>query len=257
MISYQDLNFKIPLESNDYRVCSDFVVESIEKIMQAAMDSGRNKILINTNLKLGIPMENVNKIAGPFVEAWAFEIFDDILKDTNNPYQLINVEAGKRLNMADVVLQFRFSRKRQTSVTGHVDVKATSQDIKNSGKSPNITSFARIRTAYLDDPDYIFIILSIKHKVYSTKDEQSQMMMGVMEVINFKAYDLKYIAEIDISLNPALGSGQLQIRDIHYVSLQHRNVWEFCQMLDKKYMASKKGFAEWQKYAKQFEWIKT
>ena len=78
-----------------------------------------------------------------------------------------------------------------------------------------------------------------------------------MEVVNFKAYDLKYIAETDISLNPALGSGQLQIRDIHYVALQHRNVWEFCQMLDKKFMASKKGFADWQKYAKQFEWVKT
>jgi hypothetical protein len=256
MTSYPNLHFKIPLESNDYRVCSDFMVQAIEKIMQAAMDSGRNKILINTNLKLGIPMENVNKIADPFIEAWAFEVFDDVLKDSSNPYQLINVEAGKRLNMADVVLQFRFSRKHQTSVTGHVDVKATSQDIKNSGKSPNITSFARIRSAYLDDPDYIFVILSIKHKVYSQKDEQSQMMMGVMEVVNFKAYDLKFIAESDISLNPALGSGQLQIRDIHYVTLQHRSVWEFCQMLDKKFMASKKGFAEWQKYAKQFEWIK-
>jgi hypothetical protein len=33
------------------------------------MNTGRNKIIINTNLKLGIPMENVNKIAGPFVEA--------------------------------------------------------------------------------------------------------------------------------------------------------------------------------------------
>ncbi len=172
MISYQDLDLKIPSESEDYRICSDFVVEKIEKIMQLAMDSGRNKILINTNLKLGIPMENVNKIAGLFIEAWAFEIFDDVLLNSSNPYQLINVEAGKRLNMADVVLQFGFKRKRQSAVTGHVDVKATSVDIKNSGKSPNITSFARIRTAYLDDPDYIFIILSIKHKVYSNNSSE-------------------------------------------------------------------------------------
>jgi hypothetical protein len=109
-------------------------------------------------------MENINKIAGPFVEAWAFEIFSDVLEDENNEYQLINVEAGERLNMADVILQFKRKRKNQSSITGYVDVKATSNDIKNSGKSPNITSFARIRTEYIKDPDYLFVILSIKHK---------------------------------------------------------------------------------------------
>ena len=106
-------------------------------------------------------MENVNKIAGPFIEAWAFERFSNALEDENNSYRLINVEAGERLNMADVILQFKKTRKRQYSVTANVDVKATSKDIENSGKSPNITSFARIRSAYVTDPDYIFVILCI------------------------------------------------------------------------------------------------
>ena len=158
---YDECEFKVPIESEDYMECSDFVVDSIERIMQAAMDEGRNRIIINTNLKRGLPMENINKIAGPFVEAWAFETFSDVLEDENNEYQLINVEAGERLNMADVILQFTRRRKYQSSVTANVDVKATSKDIKNSGKSPNITSFARIRTAYVEDPDYIFVILSI------------------------------------------------------------------------------------------------
>jgi hypothetical protein len=74
---YDNLTLKIPVESEDYIDCSDFVVSSVENIMQDAMDEGRNKIIINTNLRLGIPMENVNKIAGPFVEAWAQEIFTD------------------------------------------------------------------------------------------------------------------------------------------------------------------------------------
>ena len=43
------------------------------------------------------------------------------------------------------------------------------------------------------------------------------MMFGVMEVVDFNAYDLKFLSKSDISYNPALGSGQLQIRDIHYV----------------------------------------
>jgi len=253
---YDNLTLKIPVESEDYIDCSDFVVSSVENIMQDAMDEGRNKIIINTNLRLGIPMENVNKIAGPFVEAWAQEIFTDVLEDENNKYQLINVEAGERLNMADIILQFKRKRKRQSSVTGFVDVKATSNDIKNSGKSPNITSFARIRTAYIKDPDYLFIILSIKHKVYSERDHKTKMMMGVMEVVDFNAYDLKFLSYQDISYNPALGSGQLQVRDIHYVTRENRTTWEFCQMLDKKCIASRIGFEGWLHYAKQNGWIK-
>lgn len=253
---YDELIFKIPKESDDYRRCSDFVVKSIDAIMATAMDSGTNQIVINTNLKYGIPMENVNKIAGPFVEAWALERFHEILEDKNNRYKLVNVEAGKRLDMADVILQFKREHKRQTSITGNVDVKATSQDIKGSGKSPNITSFARIRTAYVEDPDYIFVILSIKHRVYSERDESKQMMNGIMEVVDFNAYDLKYISTRDLSYNPALGTGQLQVRDIHYVTREERTTWAFCQLLDKKCIASQKGFDQWLCYARENGWIK-
>jgi len=254
--NYHKLILKAPKESVDYIECSDFVVDAVERIIQKAMDEGHNKIVINTSLRLGIPMENVNKIAGPFIEAWAHETFSDVLEDENNEYQLVNVEAGERLNMADVILQFKRKRKRQSSVTANVDIKATSNDIKNSGKSPNITSFARIRTAYVKDPDYLFIILSIKHKVYSERDHEKKMMMGVMEIVGFNAYDLKFLSSKDISYNPALGSGQLQVRDIHYVSRENRTTWEFCQLLDKKCIVSRTGYDGWLRYAKQFEWIK-
>ncbi|MGE0083759.1 MAG: hypothetical protein AB7S75_05000 [Desulfococcaceae bacterium] len=254
--NYAQLDFKIPNEAEDYMQCSDYVVNSIEHIMQKAMDEGRNKIIINTNLKLGLPMENINKIAGPFIEAWAFQTFSDTLEDANNEYRLIHVEAGERLNMADVILQFRRKRKRESSITANVDVKATSNDIANSGKSPNITSFARIRTAYIKDPDYLFIILSIKHRVFSQRETETGMMMGVMEITDFNAYDLKYLSESDISYNPALGSGQLQIKDIHYITRENRTVWEFCQLLDKKFVASRKGYPEWLKLAEKNGWIK-
>jgi len=253
---YAKLDFKIPVESPDYLACSDFVVRQIEAIVKDSIQLGKNKIIINTNLKLGLPMENINKIAGPFVEAWAFEIFNDILEDENNKYYLINVEAGERLNMADIILQFKRERKNQSSITGYVDVKATSNDIESSGKSPNITSFARIRTEYVKDPDYLFVILSIKHKVYSKRDVTSNMMIGVMEVVGFNAYDLKFLGKNDISYNSALGSGQLQVRDIHYVSKEIRTTWEFCQFLDEKCIASRKGYSEWLRYAKKNHWIK-
>lgn len=220
---YDTHSFKIPQQSGDYAECSAFVIQKIEAIITAAMDSGQNKILIHTNLKLGLPMENINKIAGPFVEAWAHEVFSEAIEDKENTYDLLSVEAGERLNFADVILQFRRRRKRSESVTGHVDVKATSKDILNSGKSPNITSFARIRTEYVKNPDLIFIILSIKHSVYSSRNEETKMMMVVMEVVDFNAYDLKYLSDKDLSYNPALGSDQIQVRDIHYITLTSRN----------------------------------
>jgi hypothetical protein len=253
---YSTLNFKIPVESSDYEECSTFVIKCVDSIIESAISNKKNRIIINTNLRYGIPMENVNKIAGPFVEAWACETFLETLEDTRNNYRLINVEAKERLNMADVVLQFKRERKNQTSVTGHIDVKATSKDIKGSGKSPNITSFARIRSMYIKDPDYIFVILSLKHQVYSTKDADTKLMMGVMEIVDHNAYDLKYLSAPDISYNPALGSGQLQVRDIHYVSQEKRSVWDFCQLLDQKCISSKKGYEGWHEYAIQNGWIK-
>lgn len=179
-MKYEELEFKIPEQCGDYDECSEFVVSAIEAIMKAAIKAGKNKIIINTNLKLGLPMENINKVAGPFVEAWAVETFQDVLEDKNNRYALINVEAKERLYMADVILQFKKERKTESGVTAEVDVKATAEDIESSGKSPNITSFKRIRTAYVADPDYIFIILSLKHKVYSTKNAATGLMDGIM-----------------------------------------------------------------------------
>ena len=253
---YGRLNLKKPRQSDDYAECSKYIVSKIEVIMNGAMDEGKNKIILNTNLKTGIPMENINKIAAPFVEAWALEVFTESLKDKNNGYDLINVEAGERLNMADIILQFRKSRRRSFVVVGNVDVKATSLDIYKSGKSPNITSFVRIRSAYVEDPDYIFIVLSIKHRVSSTRDSKTKMVMGIMDVVDFNVYDLKYISDSDISYNPALGTGQIQIRDIHYVTICLRSTWEFCNLLDRKFIASKKGFNQWLEYAKTNGWIK-
>jgi len=256
-MSYKKQNFKKPVESKDYKVASDYAIKSVESIIKNAISIGENKIIINTNLKLGLPMENINKIAGPFVEAWAFETFNNIIADTNNIWHLINVEALERLNRADLILQFKRKKKTETVITAEVDVKATAEDFESSGKSPNITSFARIRSAYIEDPDYLFVILSLKHKVYSTKNNQTGLMDGIMEVVKYNAYDIKYLSEPDISYNPALGTGQIQIRDIHYVSFTKRTAWEFCQLLDKKYLASgKRDFKSWLVLAKKYNWIK-
>lgn len=215
---------------------------------------GDDKIILNTSLKRGLPLENINKIAGPMIEAWAVEVFDGMRDDEENIFNLVNVEAQERLGIADIVLQFK---KDQRVLTGNVDVKATSNDIPESGKSPNITSFARIRTAYVNNPDFMFIVLSIKHRVYSERNHETGLMDGIMEIVDYNAYDLKYISEADISYNPALGTGQIQVKDIHYVVTEFRTTWEMCQLLDKKYLhSSKRTFEDFYKEAKKNKWIK-
>lgn len=257
-MTYDDQDFKVPVQSDDYAECSLFVTTAIEAMIKEAIDRGDNKIFINTNLKFGLPMENINKIAGPFVEAWAAQTFHAVLEDTANQYLLINVEAVERLHMADIILQFKKERKLESGVTAEVDVKATAEDIESSGKSPNITSYARIRTAYVEDPDYIFIVLSLKHRVYSSRNEDTGLVDGIMEVVAYNAYDLKYLSSKDISYNPALGTGQIQIRDIHYVDLVERTTWEFCQLLDRKYLQSaRRSFEQWIELASKNGWIKT
>ena len=251
---YDDLIFKIPQEAKTYREDSAFVITQIISILDARKNKGDNKIILNTNLKLGLPLENINKIAGPMIEAWAFEVFAGIRDDSDNNYSLINVEAQERLGMADIILQFK---KDNFVLTGNVDVKATSTDIPKSGKSPNITSFSRIRSAYVEDPDFMFIVLSVKHRVYSQRNKMSGLMDGIMEIVDYNAYDLKFISDEDLSYNPALGTGQIQVKDIHYITFQYRTTWQMCQLLDQKYLnSSRRTFEDFYREAVKHKWIK-
>lgn len=249
------IKLKIPRENPQYPQWSDYVVGRISTIIKRAIETGKNLILIQTNLKRGLPLENINKVAGPFVEAWALEQFEDIADDPANEFDLINVQAGKRLDPFDIILQFKRKSPPDDYLSANIDVKATAEDIVTSGRSPNITSYARIRSEYLNDPDYIFIILSLKHRVYSERDASTAMTNGVMEVVSFAVYDLKYLSSSDISYNPGLGTGQIQVRDIHYVEIEKRSVWEFLQLLDARFIKSK-GEDVWLKLARRHGWIK-
>lgn len=80
---------------------------------------------------------------------------------------------------------------------------------------------------------------------------------GIMEIVDYHVYDLKFISDVDLNYNPALGTGQIQIKDIHYVSYQYRSTWEFCQLLDAKYLrSSRRTIQDWYREATKNGWIK-
>lgn len=85
-MKYEDMNFKVPVESESYKEDSEFVIEQITQILDRQRQKGDNRIVINTNLRMGLPLENINKIAGPMIEAWAGEVFAGIRDDMNNPF---------------------------------------------------------------------------------------------------------------------------------------------------------------------------
>ena len=122
-MEYDSMQFKIPHESESYQNDSRFVVQAIEAILKDAIDTGKNRIILNTNLKLGLPMANINKIAGPIIEAWAYEVFHDIKDDLDNIFNLVNVESMQRLDMADILLQFQKNGSSITKVAPLVNRK--------------------------------------------------------------------------------------------------------------------------------------
>jgi hypothetical protein len=90
------------------------------------------------------------------------------------------------------------------------------------------------------------------------RNKETGLMDGIMEVVAYNAYDLKFISSKNISYNPALGTGQIQVRDIHYVDLEERTAWDFCQLLDRKYLQSaRRSFEQWLALAKRNRWIKS
>ena len=62
-MNYEDLIFKIPIESETYQEDSNFIVKQIISILDERKNQGDDKIILNTNLKLGLPLENINKFA--------------------------------------------------------------------------------------------------------------------------------------------------------------------------------------------------
>lgn len=253
MTEFNQYDRKIPSESLDYKKNSDEAVKQIEKLMDYKIKEKQNVIDIQISLRQGLPMENIHRIAAPIVEQWAIETFEDTVGVEG--YDFIGVEVtGSRTSLVDLVLSFKSEESIGFPVG--VDVKGTSMDIASAGKSPNITSFAKIRTAYINDNNFIFVILSLKHQVFTDNTEEKAKQSLIIKEAN--AYDLKYLREKEFTINPALGTGQIQISDIHYVSAdEERTAEQFVELLDSKFLSIKENsIKKWADLAEKNNWLK-
>ena len=84
------LELKKAIDLEKYNEYSEFVTTKLNEIFKELIATGQNQIILNTNLKAGLPMENINKIAGPIMEAWAQEKLLDIV---GNDFNFIRREA--------------------------------------------------------------------------------------------------------------------------------------------------------------------
>ena len=55
-MAYENLLLKKPIESSSYKEDSEFVIKQMKAILDAQMEIGDNKNIINTNLRMGLPL---------------------------------------------------------------------------------------------------------------------------------------------------------------------------------------------------------
>ena len=66
----------------------------------------------------------------------------------------------------------------------------------------------------------LFLIFSIKYSVNKETTGDDGYSTDKLIIKNFNIYDFKFIADNELSYNPALGTGQIQIKDIHNVKIK-------------------------------------
>lgn len=102
----------------------------------------------------------------------------------------------------------------------------------------------------------LFLIFSIKYSVNKETTGDDGYSTDKLIIKNFNIYDFKFIADNELSYNPALGTGQIQIKDIHNVKIKQRNVDDLLRLLDTKYLnSSKRTFSDFRKLAVKNKWL--
>ena len=91
-MSYKELNLRKAIENKDYNTYSKEAICKIDSIFNDFLNSANNEVVIKSNLSKGLPIENINKIAGPILEEWVCTVFESKKKQ----YDLLQVKPQKK-----------------------------------------------------------------------------------------------------------------------------------------------------------------
>lgn len=192
----------------------------------ATKNNSINKVTLLTNLKRGIPTKDIHKIAGPLTDEWVYQVLNDIGSDSTNKYGIYDVQSKDSSSLDDV--SFRIKGLPEPIM---IDVKSASLEKGDkAGKSSNLTSFRKIRPHYLDNPNSIFLILSVKNGPYI----EARQRKG-FEMTSFNVFDLKLVKDSELKFNTAMGD-QFQIGNSMKVTQVERTTADFIKLIDSKYI---------------------
>lgn len=193
---------------------------------KATIDPSINKVLLSTNLKRGLPVKDIHKLAGPLTDEWVYQVLNDIASDSSNQYGIYCVESKDSSSLDDV--SFKIKGIEETIL---IDVKSASLEKGDrAGKSSNLTSFRKIRPHYINNPNSIFMILSVKNGPFIENNIRKGFVMT-----SFNVFDLKLVKEQELKFNTAMGD-QFQIGNSMKVTQVNRTTDEFIELIDKKYI---------------------
>lgn len=215
--------------SSNYFKVSMLIQQVIYKIFEEIINDGiKNKVLLQTNLKRGMPEKDIHKIAGPITDEWVYEMLDDYSNQVSKRYPIENVRSMGSSSLEDVYFEIKDSKNNAIPVL--IDVKSASLEKgPSAGKGSNITSFRKIRPHYVNNPNSIFLCLSVKNLPYKENGKRKGF-----DFVGIHLFDIKLVTENELKLNKRMGD-QFQISNSTNVTQVDRSTQEFIEMIDSKY----------------------
>lgn len=190
-------------------------------IQKAQKNETTNKVQIETNLECNVPVKDIHKIAGPFIDEWVCETFRGAQREDEHIKRVVSKESS---SLEDIFITLEIEGKMIDIL---IDVKSASlAKGNNAGKGSNLTSFRKIRPFYVHNPSALFYILSIEHKNL-IKDDTCHGF----ELVGCNIFEMKCIASNELMLNTSMGD-QFQISNSMCVTQIDRTTEEFIKLID-------------------------
>lgn len=203
------------------------IQEYLLKIIKEAQKKWEtNKVQIETNLECNVPVKDIHKIAGPFIDEWVCETFRVAQHKDEHIKKVISKESS---SLEDIFISLEIEGKE---VDVFIDVKSASlAKGNNAGKGSNLTSFRKIRPFYVNNPEALFYILSVEHKNLIKDD-----ICHGFEMVDCNIFEMKCIVNNELMLNTSMGD-QFQIANSMHVTQIDRTTDEFIRLIDGMFVA--------------------